>query len=162
MHTNPDRKDDRMAVSERTAAVGTYAQQLLDNQDVHTSARQAVDATRTAYRRARGQDPRKAVQDRKLRRRVTDAVTAAGTFLGAVSETPPKPKSPWPRRIALLAIVGFGAWLISNQAVRARVQGFVGQDAAQDQTEAVTVDGPDVPLVVVEPDGLDDGSPDAK
>jgi hypothetical protein len=34
-----------MAVSDRAAVVGTYAQQLLDNQDVQTSARQAVDAT---------------------------------------------------------------------------------------------------------------------
>jgi hypothetical protein len=149
-----------MAVSDRAAAVGTYAQQLLDNRDVQVSARQAVDATRAAYQRARGQDPRKAVQDRKLRRRVTSAVTAAGEFLGAVSETPPKPKSPWPRRIALLAIIGVGAWLISNQAVRARIQGFMGQSRSEDQTDPVTVDGPDVPLVVDEPDVLDEGSPD--
>src|ERR1700735_3194287 len=116
-----------MAVSDRAAAVATYAQQLLNNQDVQSSARQAVDATRAAYQRARGQDPRKAVQDRKLRRRVTDAMTAAGEFLGAVSETPPKPKSPWPRRIALLALLGAGVWLISNESVRARVQGLLGQ-----------------------------------
>jgi hypothetical protein len=132
-----------MAVSDRAAAAGTYAQQLLDNQDVLASARQAADATRAAYQRARGQDPREAVQDRKLRRRVTDAVTAAGEFLGAVSETPAKPKSPWPRRIALVAIIGAGAWLISNQAVRARVQRWVGQGSSDDQTEPVTVDEPD-------------------
>ena len=141
-----------MAVSDRAAAVGTYAQQLLDNQDVQASARQAADAARAAYQRARGQDPRKAVQDRKLRRRVTNAVTAAGEFLGAVSEAPPKPKSPWPRRIALLAIIGAGAWLISNQAVRARIQGLMGQSPADEQTEPATVDEPIVPTVVVEPD----------
>jgi hypothetical protein len=89
-----DRKDGRVAVSDHAAAVGTYAQQLLDNQDAQATARQAVDATRATYQRARGQDPRKAVQDRMLRRRVTNAVTAAGEFLAAVSETPPKPKSP--------------------------------------------------------------------
>ena len=43
-----------MAVSDRAAAVGTYAQQLLDNEDVQASARQAADATRAAYQRARG------------------------------------------------------------------------------------------------------------
>ena len=141
-----------MAVSDRAAAVGTYAQQLLDNQDVQVSARQAVDATRAAYQRARGQDPRQAVQDRKLRQRVTDAVTAAGEFLGAVSETPPQPKSPWPRRVAVLAILGAAAWLISNQSVRARIQGLMGQSPSDDQTEPATVDEVIVPPVVVEPD----------
>jgi hypothetical protein len=143
-----------MAVSDRAAAVGTYAQQLLDNQDVQATARQAVDATRAAYQRARGQDPRKAVQDRKLRRRVTNAVTAAGEFLGAISETPPKPKSPWPRRIALLAIVGAVAWLVSNQAVRARIQGLMGQSPSDEQTEPARVDEPIVPPVVDEPDAI--------
>jgi hypothetical protein len=141
-----------MAVSERAVAVGTYAQQRLDNQDVLASAREAADATRAAYQRARGQDPRKAVQDRKLRRRVTDAVRAAGEFLGAVSETPPKPKSPWPRRIALLAILGAAAWLISNQTVRARIQGLMGQSPSDEQTEPATVDEPIAPSIVVEPD----------
>jgi hypothetical protein len=142
-----------MAVSDRAAAVGTYAQQLLDNQDVLASAREAADSTRAAYQRARGQDPRKAVQDRKLRRRVTNAVRAAGEFLGAVSETPPKPKSPWPRRIALLAIIGAGAALISNQTVRARIQGLMGQSRSDEQTEPATVDEAIVPpVVVVEPD----------
>ena len=69
-----------MAVSDRAAAIGPYAQQLLDNNDVRATARQAADATRAAYQRARGQNARKAVQDRKLRRRVTAAVAAVGEF----------------------------------------------------------------------------------
>jgi hypothetical protein len=141
-----------MAVSDRAAAVGTYAQQLLANQDVQTSARQAADNARAAYQRARGQDPRKAVQDRKLRRRVTNAVMAAGEFLGAVSETPPKPKSPWPRRLALLAILGAAAWLISNRAVRTRIQGLMGQSPPDAQSEPPRVEEPTVPPIVVEPD----------
>ena len=75
-----------MALSDRAAAIVPYAQQLLDNDDVQDTARQAADATRAAYQRARGQDARKAVQDRKLRRRVTAAVTAVGEFVGAVSK----------------------------------------------------------------------------
>jgi hypothetical protein len=141
-----------MTVSDRAAAVGIYAQQLLDNQDVQASARQAVDATRAAYLRARGQDPREAVQDRKLRRRVTDAVAAAGTFLGAVSETPPKPRSPWPRRIALLAVLGAVAWLISNAGVRRRLQGLMGQSPTDVQTEHPPVDGAQVMSPVPESD----------
>jgi hypothetical protein len=137
-----------MAASDRAAAVGAHAQQLLDNQDVLASAREAADNARAAYQRARGQDPRKAVQDRKLRRRVTNAVMAAGEFLGAISETPPKPKSPWPRRLALLAMVGAAAWLISNESIRARIQGLISQARSDDQTEPATVDEPAAPVVV--------------
>ena len=141
-----------MAVSDRAAAVGTYAQQLFNNEDVQASARQAVDASRGAYQRARGQDPRKAVQDRKLRQRVTDAVTAAGAFLGAVSETPPKPKSRWPRRIVILVIIAAVGWLISNEGVRGRVRGLMGQAGSDDRPEPSAVVEPDVPVIVVEPD----------
>jgi hypothetical protein len=87
-----------------------------------------------------------------LRRRVTNAVTATGAFLGAVSETPPKPKSPWPRRVALLAIIGAGAWLISNRAVRTRIQGLMGQSRSDDQPEPAAVDDAMVRPIVVEPD----------
>jgi hypothetical protein len=149
-----------MALSDRAAAVATYAQQLLDNQDVQASARQAADATRAAYQRARGQDPRKAVQDRKLRRRVTAAVAAMGKFVGAVSETPAKPKSPWPRRIALLAIIGAGSWLISNGAVRARIQGLLGQSHSDDQTVRPTVDDAGAPPTVDDPNVPSERSPD--
>lgn len=70
-----------MAVSDRAAAIVPYAQQLLENNDVRDPARQAADATRAAYQRARGRDAREAVQDRKLRRRVTAAVAAMEEFL---------------------------------------------------------------------------------
>ncbi len=131
-----------MAVSARAAAIGAYAQQLLENNDVRDTARQAADATRAAYQRARGQDARKAVQDRKLRRRVTAAVAAVGEFLGAVSQAPPKQKSRWPRRIALLAVIGAGAWLISNAAVRTRIEGLLGQDRSDDSTSSSAIDEP--------------------
>jgi hypothetical protein len=134
-----------MAVSDRVAAAGGYAQQLLDNQDVQTAARQAADATKAAYQRARGQDPREAVQDRKLRRRVTSAVAATGELLGAVSKTEPKPKSRWPRRIALLALIALVAWALNNESVRARIQGLLGQSRAEDQTDPSPVQKPYVP-----------------
>ena len=122
-----------MAVSDRMAAIGPYAQQLLDNNEVRTTARQAADATRAAYQRARGQDARKAVKDRKLRRRVTAAVAAVGEFVGAVSNSAPKQNSPWPRLIALLAAVAAGAWLISNEAVRARIQELLGRQRSRNE-----------------------------
>jgi hypothetical protein len=140
-----------MTVSDRAAAVGGYAQQLLDNQDVQNTARQAADATRAAYQRARGQDPRKAVQDRKLRRRVTAAVAAAGEFLGAVSETPPKPKSRWPRRIAVLTILAVGAWLVGNEEIRTRIQGLLGQTRSDGRAGPATGGDPNVPPTVDEP-----------
>ena len=131
-----------MAVSDRVAAMGPYAQQLLDNNEVRATARQAADATRAAYQRARGQDARKAVKDRKLRRRVTAAVAAVGEFLGAVSKSSPKQKSPWPRRIALLAAVAAGGWLISNEAVRARIQELLGRQRSRNEPHLSTADEP--------------------
>lgn len=131
-----------MTVSDQIAATGRYAQQLLDNKDVRATARQAADATRGAYQRARGQDARKAVQDRKLRRRVTAAVAAVGEFFGAVSKTPPKQKSPWPRRIAVLTVTGAAAGLTSNTAVRTRIQRLFGQDNPDDAADPSTFDQP--------------------
>ena len=131
-----------MAVSDRVAAMGPYAQQLLDNNEVRATARQAADATRAAYQRARGQDARKAVKDRKLRRRVTAAVAAVGEFVGAVSESSPKQKSPWPRRIALLAAVAAGALLISNEAVRTRIQELLGRRRSENEPQPSTADEP--------------------
>lgn len=131
-----------MAVSDRMAAIGPYAQQLLDNNDVRATARQAADATRAAYQRARGQDARKAVKDRKLRRRVTAAVAAVGEFLGAMSESSPEQKSPWPRRIALLAAVAAGAWLISNEGVRTRIQELLGRQRSGNEPHSSTADEP--------------------
>jgi hypothetical protein len=131
-----------MAVSDRMAAMGPYAQQLLDNNEVRATARQAADATRAAYQRARGQNARKAVKDRKLRRRVTAAVAAVGEFLGAVSESSPEQKSPWPRRIALLAAMAAGAWLISNEAVRTRIQELLGRQRSENEPHPSTADEP--------------------
>jgi hypothetical protein len=131
-----------MAVSDRVAAMGPYAQQLLDNNEVRATARQAADATRAAYQRARGQDARKAVKDRKLRRRVTAAVAAVGEFVGAVSESSPKQKSPWPRRIALLAAVAAGAWLIGNETGRARIQELLDRQRSGNEPHLSTTDEP--------------------
>jgi hypothetical protein len=130
-----------MALSDRAAAIAPYAQQLLENDDVRDTARQAADATRAAYQRARGQHARKAVQDRKLRRRVSGAVAAVGEFAGAVSKAPPKPKSPWPRRLVVFAVIGTGVWLISTPAVRGRIEGLFSQkDRSDDPTSSSTVD----------------------
>ncbi len=134
-----------MALTDRAAAVGSYAGQLLTNQDVQARARQAADATRAAYRRARGQDVREAVQDRKLRRRVTAAVAATGKLFGAVSENAPKQKSPWPRRIALLAAAAMIGWLITNQGLRTRVQGLLGKRNPNDVMDS-SPDGEAIPF----------------
>lgn len=124
-----------MGLTDRAAALGPYAQQLLENQDVQAKARRAADATQAAYRRARGQDARAAVKDRKLRRRVTAAVAAVGELFGAVSDSAPERKSrrPW-LALAVLTVVITGAWLVSNQDHRARVQHLWGSESPDDET----------------------------
>ncbi len=131
-----------MVLSDRAAAIVPYAQRLLENNDVRDTARHAADATRAAYQRARGQDARKAVQDRKLRRRVTAAVAAVGEFAGAVSKAAPTQNSRWPRRLGLLAVIAAGACLISNTAVRARIERLLGQNRSDDPTSSSTDDEP--------------------
>ncbi len=123
-----------MALSDRAAALGPYAQQLLDNQDVQAKARQAANATRAVYQRSRGQDAREAVKDRKLRRRITGMVAAVGELFGVVSEAAPKRKSRWPWLLAVLAVVITAGWLVSNQDLRARVQGLWGGNSPGDET----------------------------
>jgi hypothetical protein len=126
-----------MAVSDRAAAAGTYAMQLWNNKNVQSSAQRVAGTSRAVYRRARGKDVREAATDRKLWRRVGDALTSAGALLGAVSETPSKPKRRWPWWVAGGVVVGAGAWLASNKSARARLQKMAGQGGGEEEAGAI-------------------------
>jgi hypothetical protein len=126
-----------MTLSDRAAAAAPYARQLLDNRDVQASARQAAQATRAAYQRARGKDTAQIVKDKKFRQRVSEAAGALGRLWGATSEPPPKPKRRWPR-LLIAILIGVAATVAStNESVRTRVRKLIGQNA---QTESTTHD----------------------
>ncbi|MFZ0385109.1 MAG: hypothetical protein WAL22_05570 [Solirubrobacteraceae bacterium] len=126
-----------MAVSDRAAAAGTFAMQLRNNKNVQNSAQRVAGSSRAVYRRARRKDVREAATDRKLWRRMGEALTSAGALLGAVSETPPKPKRRWPWWVAGGVVVGAGAWLASNESARSRIQKMAGQGEAEEEAGAI-------------------------
>ena len=110
--------------------------QLWNNKNVQSSAQQVAGTSRAVYRRARRKDVREAATDRKLWRRMGDALTSAGALLGAVSETPPKPKRRWPWWIAGGVVVGAGAWLASNESARSRIQKMAGRGEGEEEAGA--------------------------
>jgi hypothetical protein len=115
-----------MAVSERVESVASYAEQLLHNRDVQAAARDAIDATRAAYRRAHGKDAQEIIQDKKFRRRVNTAGSAISGLWGEVQDSPPSRKPHWGRRaIVLLVLVGGVTAVLANQRLRMRLHGLI-------------------------------------
>ncbi len=118
------------ASAKSASAVRPYLTQLLSNQDVQENAGRALRAAQDAYARARGKDAVEVASDKKLQRRVREAVGAARQALSAASEPPPKPKRRRGRKLVGLALAGGGLFLAVNADARAKFLGLVGQDAA--------------------------------
>jgi hypothetical protein len=114
-----------MVLNDRAAALAPYAKQLLYNPDVQASAREASQAARAAYRRARGKDAPAIAQDKKIRRQVDKAVAATGALLKEVRQPPPPRKSRRARRWAGLALVAVLVAAIASESTRARLAALV-------------------------------------
>lgn len=99
-----------MAVRDRTAAIAPYVQQLLSNSDAQASARQAAQATRAAYRRARGKNAEEIIQDQKIRRQVNKAATAISGLWREVE--PPRKQTSSRRWVAILLGLAVGGALV--------------------------------------------------
>jgi hypothetical protein len=121
-----------MALSDRAAALAPYAEQLLYNDDVQGALRRAVGAARDAYGRVHGKSAADAADDKKLQRRLQEALAAAGEVWSALSEPAPRRKSGgWGRRLALLSVTAAGAYLAVDADARAKALALLGkQDAA--------------------------------
>jgi hypothetical protein len=101
-----------MALRQRATAIAPYAQQLLYNSDVQASVRESAQATRAAYRRARGKDVKEIIQDKKVRRQINKAAAAISGLRKEVEESTPGRKSRWQWPAIALGLVG-GALLIT-------------------------------------------------
>lgn len=121
-----------MALSERAAAIAPYAEQLIYNSDVQASARDAAQAARAAYRRARGRDAQEVIQDKKFRRQVDKAASAISGLWGEVQE--PQPKRRWGRWVLVLLLLSGLVAVIANQSSRDRLQGLVSRGGETSQT----------------------------
>lgn len=119
-----------MALSDRAAAAAPYAQQLLYDKEVQAALRRAVGATRGAYARGRGKSARQAATDKKLRRKVQQALAAVGELWSTIGEPAPRSKSRWRARAAALALGGAGVFLALNAEAREKLLGMVGKKDA--------------------------------
>jgi hypothetical protein len=114
-----------MGLSDRAAAAAPYVQQLLYDQKTQDAARRAATASRESYRRARGKSARKALNDKRLRRRAAQAVAASAELVSAVSRPAPR-RSRRGRMVIALAVAAAVATLALNGEVRGRVLDLLG------------------------------------
>lgn len=117
-----------MAVPDQAARVAPYVEQLLDDDQVRKQIRRAANATRQAFLRARGKKgASKTLKDRKVQRRVQEAMQAAGEAVNQLGRAPQKRKrSRRGRALAGLAIGGGGLALALNSEVREKALALLG------------------------------------
>ncbi|MBV9003918.1 MAG: hypothetical protein JO181_04605 [Solirubrobacterales bacterium] len=103
-----------------------YAQQLLYDEQVRDAAWRALEAGRDSYQRARKQSAGEALSDKKLQRRLQEAIGALGDF-GAALSAPPRRRKPrrW-RTLATLAVGGAALFVVVNPDAREAVLNWVG------------------------------------
>jgi hypothetical protein len=123
-----------MALSDRAAAVSPYVEQLLHDKEVQSAARRAVGATREAYARARGKSARQALEDKKLRRRLQQALAAAWEAWSAIEQPAPRRKARWSAGLVLLAAAAAGVFLALNPQAREKVMDLLGKDDESHET----------------------------
>ncbi len=119
-----------MTLSDRAAAAAPYAQQLLSDREVQDALRRVVGATRGAYARGRGRSASQAVEDKKLRRQLQQALGAAYELWSALGAPAPRRKSRWGRNVAAVAVIGAGGFLVLNADARQRVLDLLGKNDA--------------------------------
>ncbi len=117
-----------MALRDRAAAGAPYAQQLLYDPQLQDAIRRAAGSTRDAYARARGKRTREAINDKKLWRRIQQAVAAAWEAWSAVAEPPPKPR--WRLKLIALSVAGAGVFVAVNAPVREKALEVLGMKEA--------------------------------
>jgi hypothetical protein len=118
-----------MTVSERLTAVAPYARQLLDDEEVREAARRALDASRESFQRARGKNARRAVTDKKLRRRLHAVLGASAEFWAAMTAPQPRRKRRFWRTLTIVSVLGASVFLAVNGDARAAVVNLVKNPA---------------------------------
>lgn len=106
-----------------------YVEQLCDDRDVQKQLSRAAASLRGAGSRAkRAKSTRRALEDRRLRRRVAEGVRVAVAAGVAIKRGPEQqPRRSRRGRLLLLAGLGAGAFLAPNAQARERILGLVGK-----------------------------------
>ncbi len=123
-----------MGLSDRAS---TVVQQLLYNQEAQEAIGRAGSATRDVYARARGKTPQEAVSDKKLRRRLQQALGAAREAWSAIDEPPRRHRG---RRLTLVVLLvgGAGVFVAANAKARENVLGRLGKNEPKSENETVS------------------------
>ncbi len=126
-----------MGLSDRASSVTPDVSQLLYNEEVQQAIGRAGSATRDVYSRARGKTPQEAISDKKLRRRLQQALTAAREAWSAVEEPPRRHRG---RRLTLAALLvgGAAAFVAVNAKARENLLGRLGKNEAEGENETVS------------------------
>jgi hypothetical protein len=97
-----------------------YIQRLIEDADLRDDIRQAVDQTRSAYKRlSNGKAPAKALmEDRKLQRDLRNAATSVRDVTVTLREGPKRKRRLRLGRVLLLALIGGGAALAASEGLR--------------------------------------------
>jgi len=123
-----------MPINDRAAALAPYAEQLLNNRDVHDAIQRAASAGRDSFQRARSTSPRKAVTDKRLQRRLQETAQASFDAWTAVSESGKrKRRAHWGRRIVVVGVVAAGAFVALNAEARQTVLGLLPKSSDSSQ-----------------------------
>jgi hypothetical protein len=122
-----------------TERISPYAERLIDDRDLRENLREVILASRDAAQRARGQDKKKAVRDKRVRRRARDAAQAASAAVAALRKPPPKPKRNRFALIALLGAAATAAFLALNPGARAQVMELFGQQTEPPRAESQSI-----------------------
>lgn len=120
-----------MALSDRAAVLSPYVQRLLYDQEAQDAVWRVVAGTRDTYGRARSKSARRALEDKKLRRRLQRAVRAVVEFWCVLAEPSPRRNRRWGRGLVVLAVAAAGVFVAANADALERILGLLGKNNAK-------------------------------
>jgi hypothetical protein len=119
-----------------------YAEQLLEDEDVHAGIRRVITGGRGAYGRARGkQRKRDAITDRGVQRRLKDSADAACGVIETIREAPRRQRRRRRRRtLTALLVGGTAVTMAASRPAREKLSRLASGDRQADPTapEAAT------------------------
>lgn len=117
-------------------SIQPYVEQLFDDSEVQKHLARATANLRGARSRAgNAKSKKKALQDPRLRRRLVNTAQAA-VAAGVAIQKGPEKKARRSRRswLVVLAAVGAGAYVATNEEARTKLLGLIGQDQSEPAT----------------------------
>ena len=118
-------------------SIQPYVEQLFDDSEVQKHLSRATANLRGARSRAgNAKSKKKALQDPRLRQRLINTAQAAVAAGVAIQKGPEKKaRRSRGRWLVVIAAVGAGAYVATNEEARTKLLGLIGQGQDQNQNE---------------------------